>query len=137
MLTFSGGLGLHVCEVHSGVLISALISGAHGTITTPESSELLTTIFTKFFLVVFQYIYIFGSCSANKINAERKKNNTKTQQAARPLQSVTFTVTQTVALTKSPVGVTRWQMATSAGTEHTSKEKSCKETPKKPRPTQQ
>lgn len=50
---------MHVCEVHSGVLISALISGAHGTITTPESSELLTTIFTKFSLVVFQYIYIF------------------------------------------------------------------------------
>lgn len=48
---------MHVCEVHSKVLISALISGAHGTITTPESSELLTTIFTKFFLVVFQYIY--------------------------------------------------------------------------------
>lgn len=48
---------MHVCEVHSRVLISALILGAHGTITTPESSELLTTIFTKFFLVVFQYIY--------------------------------------------------------------------------------
>lgn len=65
---------MHVCEVHSGVLISSLISGAHGTITTPESSELLTTIFTKFFLVVFQYIYFLEVVLQIKsMQTEKKK----------------------------------------------------------------
>lgn len=54
----------------------------------------------------------------------------QTKPITSPLESVTFTVTPRVALTKRPVGAMHWQMATSFGTEQMRHWKSCEGTAK-------